>query len=1016
MLEKRIIKIFLASPSDVEEGREAVKTVINEINNSGIAKNVTLELTSSDNLNPGHDNADGGAQGVINDQIGNMKEYNLFVAIMWKSIGTPTKNATSGTVEEYKLAFKSLRDKGQPDIWFYFRELIEADGSEDKELKEFKTKIQKRAFFKNYSNFADLKTQFGDNMIQWLTNAKNNTLFHLFLSSLDDEVQKTIYKIVEEISNKSFPYLKENLIFPNPEEITSQKKESFINFLKKIQENLKTKFGNDENIKNGLIDCLINHKGQLLSDNNQPNYAAGNILNLLLQLDLEKDFSYFDLSDIYIGEADLREAILTGVDFSKSQLVNCSFSKSLGCIHSIAFNVDGSLFATGDAHGSIRVHNTESLEKTYILDKKRGSQIWSVAFGSSEKYPQMLGWGSEDGSVEVFNLGSDNLGSDKNDINQKNLSYSIHKYNYGKRISSVAFSPNGNFFAIGGDDGITVISLEHNSRDGVSKKNVNVSCMTFIEDKIIAYGTQDNRQNVKIWDHLGNKPETHLTISQKVRCIAFNKNKKILVSGDEDGKVHMWDTSDSNYKELNNLNNDELNASQVRTLAFSQDGENLAIGCIGNKSSEEQSEHKIWIYEFSGTQWQRKHELGKSNHRGNESEGHKYLIRSIAFCPNPKEPKLLISGGDGRTVKLWNIEENRYNHTLKGYANRIWSVAFSNDGKYFACGSEDNKIRLWNYADRTNIPIQILSEHTDWVWSVAFSPKRNILASASEDNKIFLWKLQGDRWKYISELKGKHNKRVRCVAFSPDGNTLASAGNDNKVVLWDITDVKEPKFSREYTQHTDRVLSLAFSSDGQYLASSSRDRTIYLINIKNLDAEPTQMGDARNLHQDQVHSIAFHPKKNQLISGSFDNKLKLWEVPSGNLIKSWDEEQKILSVAFHPTNEIVASAGDKHIITLWNIEDAPQNDQPHIFKKLKGHKGTVESIAFNNDGTKLISCSQDQTIKFWEINGKINLSIHTVELGKLYQGMNIFGVNGKDSKTESKLLSELEELGASMNS
>ncbi|WP_413200392.1 pentapeptide repeat-containing protein, partial [Nostoc piscinale] len=111
-----------------------------------------------------------------------------------------------------------------------------------------------------------------------------------------------------------------------------------------------------------LADYLINIIKNLQKEENDgnfpENYAVGNILNLLIKLDIKKNFSYFDLSNISIWNADLTEAILTGVDFRDSDLKNSKFSQPLGCIHSIAFNADGSYFATGDAHGSIRVHNT----------------------------------------------------------------------------------------------------------------------------------------------------------------------------------------------------------------------------------------------------------------------------------------------------------------------------------------------------------------------------------------------------------------------------------------------------------------------------------------------------------------------------------------------------------------------------------------------------------------------------------------------------------------------------------
>jgi len=58
------------------------------------------------------------AQDVINKQIG---QYDIFVGIMWKRFGTPTKRADSGTAEEFERAYTLFRRFGRPKIMFYFR-------------------------------------------------------------------------------------------------------------------------------------------------------------------------------------------------------------------------------------------------------------------------------------------------------------------------------------------------------------------------------------------------------------------------------------------------------------------------------------------------------------------------------------------------------------------------------------------------------------------------------------------------------------------------------------------------------------------------------------------------------------------------------------------------------------------------------------------------------------------------------------------------------------------------------
>jgi WD40 repeat protein len=833
------------------------------------------------------------------------------------------------------------------------------------------------------------------------------------------------------------------------------------------------------------------------------NYAAGNILNLLLQWNLKTNFDYKDLSNIYIWGVDFRDAILTGVDFTNSDLKNCIFTQPLGCIHSIAFNADGNYFATGDAHGFIRVHNTDTLDLCFF-EKGAENQIWSVAFSSGNN-SQRFALAAEDCSVKLFEI--ENLASGKLNFKQTKL------WRETGRVLSVAFSldPESNILAFGGDgNAITVYNIK--DKDTIRNRSIgNVSCMTFVDDNTLYICSREG--DVFVWDLSKSDPYVLQPKRHKklIRCIAFNAKKEIIATGSEDGELKILDTNTRKDLIFKLFDEQETEydytkyISEIRTLAFSCDGSILAIGCICNKSEhKDNSEHKILLFDLTGDKWKRIKILDNSLSENQDQNGHTHLIRSIAFSPNTGKPKFLISGGDGRTVKLWDWDKDqkwKCQDNLRGYANRVWSVAFfrkdENSEPIFACGCEDNKIYIWNYNDRTHIPIHTLSEHTDWVWSLAFNHDGTLLASASEDKTIGLWQFKDNRWNLINPqpentsqtnhlLNTKHTKRIRCVAFHPQQNILASAGNDNKVILWDLGNLDDVNVLCEFTNHTNRVLSLAFSSDGIYLASSSRDKTIRL--IKNVDNNQQYyvLGEKEDWHQDQVHSIVFITNtqsllssENQetqnrylLISGGFDRQLILWEINSdnevlagfvyylavsllilyiaqglntqyfrlldfyfhtfiqqyhnentlGNKLCYVNEGQRILFVACHPTEPIIASAGHDRIINLWEIKKVVQNETSEgniaedkykyelkKIKTLKGHKRAVESVVFTPDGKRLISCGQDQTIKFWDVEGKVNTSIYTIELGKPYQGMNISGVKNLDPAQ----ISALEELGAS---
>jgi WD40 repeat protein len=74
------------------------------------------------------------------------------------------------------------------------------------------------------------------------------------------------------------------------------------------------------------------------------------------------------------------------------------------------------------------------------------------------------------------------------------------------------------------------------------------------------------------------------------------------------------------------------------------------------------------------------------------------------------------------------------------------------------------------------------------------------------------------------------------------------------------------------TGHTDSVLSIAISPDGETLTSGSADKTIKLWNLKTGDLLRSLIG-----HVYSVTSIAISPDGETLASGSADKTIKLWK-------------------------------------------------------------------------------------------------------------------------------------------
>ncbi|MGH8068966.1 MAG: SUMF1/EgtB/PvdO family nonheme iron enzyme [Candidatus Entotheonellia bacterium] len=121
MPQVQILHIVVASPGDVQAERNALPTVIDELN-SGIARDrgLRLELARWEtDAFPGFHPE--GPQGLI-DSILRIEECDILIGIFWKRFGTPVKDAKSGTEHEFRRGYEAWKRTGRPHIMVYFNQ------------------------------------------------------------------------------------------------------------------------------------------------------------------------------------------------------------------------------------------------------------------------------------------------------------------------------------------------------------------------------------------------------------------------------------------------------------------------------------------------------------------------------------------------------------------------------------------------------------------------------------------------------------------------------------------------------------------------------------------------------------------------------------------------------------------------------------------------------------------------------------------------------------------------------
>ncbi len=629
-------------------------------------------------------------------------------------------------------------------------------------------------------------------------------------------------------------------------------------------------------------------------------YAGGNLLNLLVQMQIE--LSDWDFSDLTLWNAYLKGVNLHRVNFTGSDLSHSAFSETFSQVLAVAFSPDGKLLATGDVNHEIQLWQVSDGKPLLSFALQEG-WIWSVAFSPDGR----LLAGSANRAVHLWDVQTGAL---------------VQSFGgYSDRVFSVAFSPDGQLLATGSEDHwVRIWDLKSGQlRHQLSGHTDEVRSVAFAVDRqILTLASASYDGQVRLWNAVSGECLRILSGDAGwLWSVAFSPDGQTLASGGASGALKLWQVKTGRC--LRRL----AVPQQIRSLAFSPDGRTIACGSDDGKL-------RLW------------------NYRTGEAlkllSGHTSWIAAIAFSVD----QLLATGSEDRSVQLW--QGNLCLRRLQGYSNGIWSVGFNATGNMLASGSQDRLVRLWSA--QTGQLLGSLAGHQSWIWSVAFSPTQPTLASSSEDRTIRIWDLQTQR--QIHLLTG-HQDAVLSLLYSPDGS-LWSGSLDGRLKHWSAEGV----CLKTLSGHGGGIWSMALSLDGQLLVSGSQDQTLKLWDtasgrlIATLtghqswiravaispDCQTLLSGSAEGLlkiwrldglgqyrceqshvaHPGPVLSIAVHPNGQQAATSSTDRTIKLWNLATGSCTEIPDAHQRwVKSLTYSPDGQTLASGSQDESIKLWQI-------------------------------------------------------------------------------------------------
>ncbi|PPS42700.1 serine/threonine-protein kinase [Chroococcidiopsis sp. TS-821] len=156
--------------------------------------------------------------------------------------------------------------------------------------------------------------------------------------------------------------------------------------------------------------------------------------------------------------------------------------------------------------------------------------------------------------------------------------------------------------------------------------------------------------------------------------------------------------------------------------------------------------------------------------------------------------------------------------------------------------------------------------------------------------------------------------------------------------------------------HADTVWSVAVKPNSSNILSGSSDRTIKLWDVSN-----GQLLQTFSRHSGTVWSVAVSPDGQRFASGSGDNTADVWDLTTGKFLRTLaGHSGTVWSTAFSADSTMLATGSDDRTIRLWSMSTGKE------IRQLSGHSDAVRAIAFSPDAQYLISGSSDKTIKIWD--------------------------------------------------
>eukprot|EP00921_Rhytidocystis_pertsovi_P013502 GHVQ01021835.1.p1 GENE.GHVQ01021835.1~~GHVQ01021835.1.p1 ORF type:complete len:526 (+),score=91.07 GHVQ01021835.1:581-2158(+) len=294
---------------------------------------------------------------------------------------------------------------------------------------------------------------------------------------------------------------------------------------------------------------------------------------------------------------------------------------------------------------------------------------------------------------------------------------------------------------------------------------------------------------------------------------------------------------------------------------------------------------------------------------------------------------------------------------ISGHQGWVQCVAVDHSNEWFATGSNDRLIKIWDLASGT-LKLS-LTGHINTVRGLAISARHPYLFSCGEDNRVKCWDLEQN--KVVRDYHG-HLSGVYCLSLHPALDVLCSGGRDAVVRVWDM---RTKTAIHVLSGHKGTVMSVQCQSLDPQIISGCQDKTVRL-----WDLAAGKSAEVLTHHKKSIRAIAVNHREYSFCSAAADN-IKVWQCPDGKFERNIEGHNAILNCCAlkdDGASTVLVAGSNNGQLNFW---DWPSG---YIFQTIQSRvqPGSLESengifaCTFDKSETRLITGECDKTIKVWK--------------------------------------------------